>query len=129
MDNSPPTRKELAAIYKPEGKSKYGVGKSKASIERRTWDNIVFQSGRECDRYRELKANLAAGIIRDLRLQPKFACYVMGVKVCEYWADFSYIDLDGKYVIEDAKGFKNELYKLKFKLFHACYPDLRIVEV
>ncbi len=129
MLNTPPSRKEMAAIYQAEGKSKYGVGKSKESIERRTCDNIVFQSGHECDRYRELRANLRAGIIQNLKLQPKFPLFVAGIKVGEYWADFSYTDLDGKPVIEDAKGCRNALYKFKFKVFHACYPQLRIVEV
>ncbi len=111
------------------GRSKYGVRTDRAGIEKRTEDNITFHSDKECQRYRELRANLRAGIIKELRLQPKFPLIVNGQKVCTYIADFSYQDLDGKPVIEDVKGARTALFIVKSNLFHACYPDLRIVEV
>jgi hypothetical protein len=51
------------------------------------------------------------------------------VLVCKYVSDFKYLDRENRTVIEDSKGMKTEIYRLKYKLFHACFPGLRIVEV
>lgn len=37
-------------------------------------------------------------------------------RACSYVADFVYTTRDGKLVVEDAKGFRTEAYKLKKKL-------------
>jgi len=111
------------------GYSKYGVRTDQAGIEARTEDNIRFHSRRECERYKVLRANLRAGIISNLKLQPRFPLFVGEQKICEYVADFSYQDLSGKPVIEDVKGARTAIFIIKSKLFSACYPGLRIVEV
>jgi hypothetical protein len=36
--------------------------------------------------------------------------------------------MDGRRIVEDVKGAKTAVYTLKAKLFHACYPHLRILE-
>lgn len=90
-------------------------------------DNIVFHSGREANRYSELKMLLRSRIIRDLELQPKFPIVINGHKVCTYIADFRYIDEQGRIVIEDVKGFATPLYNLKRKLVEAVY-GVRILE-
>src|SRR5690606_20173910 len=71
---------------------------------------------------------LAAGEISNLRLQVKFPILINGVKVCTYIADFGYIDLrktdvfgSAVEVVEDAKGFETETFRLKKKLMKAVY--------
>jgi hypothetical protein len=57
--------------------------------------------------------------------------------VCDYIADFSYIDLNqtglqgqiGCEVVEDVKGFKTDVYKLKKKLVEALYRGTKIIEI
>lgn len=100
-----------------------------APKEDRTADGVVFASKREMGEYLKLKALERGGIISGLRLQPRFPIIVNGVKVCDYVADFACVDREGRPCIYDAKGMITEKYKLKSKLFHACYPDLRIVEL
>lgn len=100
-----------------------------AAKEDRTLDGVVFASKREMQRYAELKMLTRAGTILDLELQPRFPLVVNGAKVCTYVADFRYRSLDAKTVIEDVKGMRTEVYRLKAKLFQACYPDLRIIEL
>lgn len=46
----------------------------------------------------------------------------------EYVADFMY-EQDGKLIIEDVKGIKTDVYKLKQKLFEKRYQDLAIKEI
>ena len=85
-------------------------------------DGITFHSKREANRYLELKLLVKAKEISNLELQPKFPCVVNGILVCNYLADFRYTDLkNGLLVIEDTKGMKTALYKLKRKLMLACH--------
>jgi len=93
----------------------------------RTYDGIVFDSKKEMKRYCELKFMEAAGAISSLKLQPKYRI-VMNLCDCGcYIADFSYVE-DGKFIVEDVKGVKTPVYKLKKKLVEASY-DITITEV
>ncbi len=115
------------------GQGKYGVG----IPERRTFEGIVFHSIRECDAYRGFRMLEKSGQIKKLERQVKFrllaARLVLGiwtaVEVSSYIADFVVTELDGTKRIYESKGVRTPEYKLKFKLFHANYPDLRIVEM
>ncbi len=105
-------------------KHKYSVG----AKERRTVDGIVFASIKEANRYGELKLMQDYGEIAHLELQPKFPLEVCGTVVANYIADFRYVDCRGKNtIIEDVKGVRTPVYKLKKKLVEAIY-DIRIKE-
>lgn len=73
-----------------------------------------------------------AGLIRDLQLQPRFECWVEGIKVCTYSADFQYTDVNtGLPIVEDVKSpitRKDPVYRLKRKLVAALYPNADIRE-
>lgn len=100
-------------------------------------DGIKFDSKKEANRYNELKLLKRAGSIRDLELQPVFVlqpAYTNNknekVRAITYKADFIYFDthLD-RYIVEDVKGYKTDVYKLKKKLFEYVYPNLTIEEI
>lgn len=91
-------------------------------------DGIIFDSKKEAARYQELSLLQQAGEIRGLILQPKFDITVQHTKVCTYKADFEYVDNDGALVVEDAKGIKTPVYRLKKKLMRAVY-GIEIKEV
>lgn len=99
-------------------------------------DKIKFDSKLEARRYCELKLLERAKEIKDLRrqvefeLQPSYKKNNKTIRAINYVADFVYYDLKkGKIIIEDTKGFKTEIYKLKKKLFEYKYPNLEIKEV
>jgi len=100
-------------------------------------DGIYFDSKREANRYSELKMMEKAGIIASLKLQPEFKCQIDGKKICTYKADFEYLMVDeqgpdgqiGYYIVEDVKGFKTPVYKLKKKLVEALFPGTVIKEI
>lgn len=83
-------------------------------------DNIVFDSKKEAARYVELKSLLKAGAISDLELQVRFPLSVNGQKICVYVADFCYKS-KGKTIVEDVKGVKTGIYRLKNKMMKAIY--------
>ncbi len=81
-------------------------------------DGITFDSKAEARRYGELKLLERAGEIRDLELQPKFALVGIGAtKICQYRADFAYQHTNGPLVVEDVKGVRTPVYRLKARLF------------
>ncbi len=112
-----------------DGKEAEESALSKYRAIRTEVDGIPFASKREAQRYMELAVAQRAGIIHELTLQQKFPLVVNGVKVCTYIADFCYRDQQGRAIVEDSKVFKTPVYKLKYKLFHILYPNLRISEV
>ena len=90
-------------------------------------DGITFASKKEAMRYKELKFLREQKRISDLVLQPKFPIQVNGKKICTYIADFIYNE-DGIQVVEDVKGVKTSVYRIKKKLTEAIY-NITIKEV
>lgn len=73
-------------------------------------DGIKFPSIKEGTRYSQLKLMEKAGIVTELRLQVNYK-----LSVCNYRADFVY-KRDGLEIVEDTKGVKTPIYKLKKKM-------------
>lgn len=97
-------------------------------------NGIIFASVKEYRRYNELKLLERAGVIKDLELQKKFLLQPSytntegkHIREISYIADFYYIE-NGKEVVEDTKGYRTDVYKLKKKLFEYKY-DLVIKEI
>jgi hypothetical protein len=89
-------------------------------------DNITFDSIKEANRYKKLKLLEAKGIITDLKLQVKYELqpsYKMNnkaIRAINYVADFAY-RLDNKLIVDDTKGYRTEVYRLKKKMFEFKY--------
>lgn len=89
-------------------------------------DGITFDSRKEADRYLVLKGMEEDGAIEDLRRQvryelvPAFDVDGRHYRPVYYVADFVYVE-DGKEVVEDVKGMRTDVYKLKSKLFAKRY--------
>lgn len=84
-------------------------------------DNIKFRSKKEAKRYVELKLLEKNDKIKNLQLQVKYAFKIEGIKICSYVADFTYYTDNNLFVVEDTKGFKTYIYKIKKKLMLALY--------
>jgi hypothetical protein len=97
-------------------------------------DGIRFDSKWEAHRWQELTLMQRAGEIRKLERQRPFAIVINEIHVCNYVADFVYERLERfgageswQRVVEDAKGFRTEMYRLKKKLLRASL-GIEIVE-
>lgn len=111
-----------------------------------TVDGIRFHSAKEARRYQELKLLEKARAIIGLRLQPRYMLCALVLEgadcrnvnagsvsqrrhpVGDYVSDFEYrepINVLGhtvwRTVVEDTKGVKTDVYKLKKRLFEAQY--------
>jgi hypothetical protein len=108
---------------------------SKYNNEKITIDNEVFDSKLEGRRYQDLKLAQEFGQIRKLKLHPRFYFTIRKVRIFSYYADFSYERLTESLsrqevwqsVIEDCKGKRTDIYKLKKKLIEAQHK-IRIIE-
>lgn len=106
--------------------SKYGNRRFEA-------DGFNWDSKAEYRRYCELRMLETAGMISHLAVKPKFTLlpafkrdgkHYRGII---YVADFRYT-LAGVEVIEDVKGMKTAVYKMKKQLLLAQYPGINFVE-
>lgn len=98
--------------------SKYGNRKT-------TLNGVKFDSHKEAQRYAQLRLLERAGRITNLRCQVKYILIPaqrdqkgkLLERECSYVADFVYFDLTlGREVVEDAKGYRTDAYKLKKKM-------------
>lgn len=101
-------------------------GASKYHARKTTVDGLTFDSKREANRYLVLKGMEEDGLIENLRRQvryelvPAFDVDDRHYRPVYYVADFVYVE-DGKEVVEDVKGMRTDVYRLKSKLFARRY--------
>ena len=101
-------------------------------------DGHTFDSQAEYRRYCDLKLLQQAGEIRDLRVHTRWELLAAfrlkdgtWQRAITYEDDFNYVEVDtDAFVVEDVKGVRTQVFRLKEKLFRANYPDFdfRIVE-
>lgn len=89
---------------------------------------ITFDSKREYERWKILDLLSKHKKIRQLEHHTKFPIVYNSIKICTYEADFTYYDGKGNYVVEDVKGVKTAIYRLKKKLVKAMY-NIEIKEI
>lgn len=106
----------------------FGAKKPKYGNRKKMIDGIEFASTKEALRYQDLVLMQKAGTIRELRRQVPFPIYIKGVKICDWLADFVYDirwgppkEPDWRRQVEDTKGMRTDVYKLKKKMVEAEY--------
>ena len=92
------------------------------------YNGITFDSIKEKNRYIELKILERAGLIKNLKLQyefelqPTFILNNKKIRKISYIADFYYLDNElNDYIVEDTKGMRTDVYKIKKKMFEFKY--------
>lgn len=102
---------------------------SKYHAKRVKLDGYTFDSKVEARRYEQLKLLERAGEIRRLEIHPRYQVVPASMqgKAVYYVADFTYREIpenaetwaeeQGRWVVEDVKGFRTPLYRLKVRLF------------
>ena len=97
-------------------------------------NGIRFDSQKEGRRYTELHTLMVAGEIEQLRIHPSYPLTLNGINLrhvtsgrqIHYKADFEYVN-DRGVIIEDVKGVRTEVYKLKAAIMKAMGKE--IVEI
>lgn len=111
------------------------VKKNKYKNKKVIYNGIKFDSIKEKNRYMQLLYLEKAGLIKDIKLQyefelqPAFILNKKKIRKITYIADFYYYDNNlNDYVVEDVKGIRTDVYKLKKKMFEYKYQK-EIIEI
>lgn len=97
-------------------------------------EKIKFDSLKEARRYDQLVLLLKAKKISDLVLQPKYELIPtirwngVTLRKVTYSADFRYVQ-NGKVIVEDIKGMRTDVYKIKMRMFIMQNPDVDFKEL
>jgi hypothetical protein len=93
-------------------------------------DGLRFDSKKEAKRWTDLKLLEKTGMISDLQRQVRIELVPKGPKnrAVHYVADFTYKGALGEIHVEDVKGYRTDVYKLKRALFAHRY-QMEIEEV
>lgn len=93
-----------------------------------------FDSKGEARRYSELEHLSGLGRISDLKRQVRFTLQEKfkgpdgkTVRAIVFVADFTYTEM-GRQIVEDFKGVRTAVFKMKKKMFQAKYPDMEFRE-
>ena len=97
---------------------------SKYKNKKTSLDKTVYDSGHEADRAAQLKLMVMAKEVTKIFEQVPFA--LPGERV--YFADFVILWPDGRWTVEDTKGVRTDVYKIKRDLMLETY-GIKIVEV
>jgi hypothetical protein len=106
--------------------------KSKYNSKKIEVDGLKFDSKTEYKRWTELVLLEKSGHIQNLQrqvtfeLQPKFKKKGVSYRAITYVADFTYV-VGGVLIVEDRKGFCDQKFPIKKKLFEYKYPDLTLL--
>lgn len=121
---------DLPPKYQKQAQEKIGRRSAKNAPRRSKYNNtkavcgaLKFDSKKERERFLQLMQLQNEGRITNLHLQQTFTlreAYTLPsgerVRGTTYKADFTYYDADGKLIIEDVKGVRTDVYKLKRKM-------------
>ena len=104
-------------------------------VKKTTFNNIKFDSKAEARRYVELLILKKARKIKHLDLQVRYKITIGGVDVkyasgrhLTYVADFTYIDENGREVVEDVKGHQTDVSKIKIALMAAMGHEVKLIK-
>ncbi len=125
----------------PEVQEDLAKRRAKYGSKRTIFNGITFASAKEAKRYQELLLIEKAGWLKDLTLQPWFILQEAfrdrdgkAHRAIWYVADFQYqncgtgVSPCEPITVEDCKGYRTDIYRLKKKLFLKRYQDLIFIE-
>lgn len=101
-------------IYRIKRQNKYNASST-------IYNNTAYHSKKEAAYAKELDLRKKAGDIKDWERQVRISLDVNGYHICNYYIDFKIIHNDGSIELVEVKGFRTEVWRLKWKLFEAIY--------
>lgn len=102
--------------------NKYGAVKQE-------YRGVKYDSKREAAHAAKLDLLIRAKEVDSWERQVAIPLKVEGVLIATYRIDFKVKFRDGRVEYHEVKGFSTQLWKLKFKLAKALYPDLVFVVI
>jgi hypothetical protein len=92
-----------------------------------SYNSVLYDSKKEASYAQHLDLLLRAKEIKSWvgdKKELRFNLIVNGKKICAYIPDFKIVHNSGLVEYVDVKGMETTVFKLKFKLIKALYPEL-----
>ena len=89
----------------------------------------IHDSRAEATYCNQLNILKRAGEIKDYEIQKTYRLNVNGKHITNHRVDFGVVLPDDKIEIHEYKGYETDVWRIKKKLFEACYPDIPYVVV
>ena len=96
---------------------------------RTEYNGVVYQSAKEARYAAELDLRVRAHDIHSWYRQVSLPLSINGKLICKYVIDFIIYHNDGTMEYVEVKGREEPVWKLKWALFEALYPNLKKVVV
>jgi hypothetical protein len=99
--------------------------RNKYNATKTTYRGFTYDSTKEARYSLYLDSEQYAGRVKDYKRQFKMSLDLNGVHIANYYADFLIEHDNGVKEIVDVKGMITDLFRLKWKLAQALYPDYK----
>ncbi|MDX5586536.1 MAG: DUF1064 domain-containing protein [Aureibaculum sp.] len=96
---------------------------NKYNAKKVVYNGRKYDSKRESSYAQQLDWMLKVGEIAEIIPQYKINIEVNGLHICKYYMDFKIVRPNGAIEMHEVKGFETSVWKLKWKLAIALYPD------
>lgn len=113
-------------MYQQYTKKSYRT-KSKYNNKTKQYNGRTFDSIREANHAEELDWRIKAGEVKEWIPQYKISLDINGRHIANYYIDFKVIMSDESIQYHEVKGFETDVWRLKWKLTEALYPDYELV--
>jgi len=105
----------------------FGQKMSKYKNVRQTYDGYSYHSKKEAEYAAKLDWMKKAGEVTKWERQVKISLDVNGVHIANYFIDFKVYYKNGKIEFWEVKGMETDIWRMKFKLTKALYPEYKLV--
>lgn len=100
-----------------------GKRNNKFNAVKQTYNGYSYDSKREAQYAAELDWMIKAGEVEKWERQHKISLDVNDVHIANYYMDFKVYFNDGRVEMHEVKGAETPLWRMKFRLAKALYPD------
>jgi hypothetical protein len=108
--------------------SNYNFSKrNKYNSKRTKYNDRYYDSALEAAYAEQLDWRIKAGEIKEVIPQYKISLDVNGVHIANYYMDFKVVLLDGRIEMHEVKGMETPLWRMKWRLAKAMYPDTEFI--
>lgn len=101
--------------------------KSKYRNQTKRYGGRSYDSIKEANHAEELDWRIKAGEIKEVIPQYKIDLKINDRHISNYYIDFKVILSDGDIEYHEVKGFETEVWRLKWKLTEALYPEYNLI--
>lgn len=100
---------------------------SKYKAVKQTYNGYSYDSKMEANYAAQLDLLIKAKEVERWDRQVKISIDINEVHICNYFMDFEVFYTDGRVEYHEVKGYETDVWKIKWKLAKALYPDHNFV--